>query len=156
MIKIQVLLQMVYLNMKTGKCNHNLTWNDFISALMGVAELAKGIQYEDPIKTGYLLFLSASITSHFFLLKDYFHFILKTLKPQKIANNIIIVILSMILPIKHNDKYMLLTQIITCTTIKSHILGLAEVLVILCLRFKLLLCYYYAHTLFFFFHPSVG
>ena len=26
--------------------------NLFISALMGVAELAKGIQYEDPIKTG--------------------------------------------------------------------------------------------------------
>lgn len=29
----------------------------FILALMGVAELAKGIQYQDPIKTGYLFLL---------------------------------------------------------------------------------------------------
>lgn len=27
----------------------------FFIALMGVAELAKGIQYEDPIKTGYVV-----------------------------------------------------------------------------------------------------
>lgn len=31
---------------------NNSCFNHVITALMGVAELAKGIQYEDPIKTG--------------------------------------------------------------------------------------------------------
>ena len=40
-------------------CQGDLNLCGILTALMGVAELAKGIQYEDPIKTGYAMFLLA-------------------------------------------------------------------------------------------------